>query len=210
MSKLVGGRVGDGQLVPQGEWGEQGDPLMPLLFSLGQHRGLCAVAEGLRPGEHLFAFLDDVHVASSPERSVGAHLILEEEMWRHAKIRLHFGKTVIWNKSGLAPEVVEALEEAARRVDPTAVVWRGNPDLSTDRQGVVLLGTRRSPSTRLLHPHLPLSMQRLIQCSKTPFHHLLSSVRHQLSGLNMLLPMRRLLQPSNTWNHHLPVPVLHQ
>ena len=62
-------------------------------------------------------------------------------MWRHAKITLHFGKTVIWNKSGRAPEGVEVLEEAARRVDPSAVVWRGNPDLPNDRQGVVVLGT---------------------------------------------------------------------
>ena len=114
---------------------------MALFFRLWQHRGLCAVAERLRAGEHLFAFLNDVHVASSPERSVDARLILEEEMWRHAKIRLHFGNTVIWNKSGLAPEGVEALEEAARRVDQTAVVWRGNPDLSTERKGVVVLGT---------------------------------------------------------------------
>ena len=31
--------------VPQGKGGEQGDPLMPLHFSLGQHRGLSAVGE---------------------------------------------------------------------------------------------------------------------------------------------------------------------
>ena len=46
--------------VPQGEGREQGHPLMPLLFCLGQHRGLCVVAERLGPREDLVAFLDDV------------------------------------------------------------------------------------------------------------------------------------------------------
>ena len=134
--------MGTVNFVPQGEGGEQGDLLMPLLFCLGQHRGLCAVAERLGPREHLVAFLDDVYVATgSPATTVDAHNILGEEMWRHAKITLHLGKTVIWNKSGRAPEGVEVLEEAARRVDPSAVVWRGNPDLPNDRQGVVVLGT---------------------------------------------------------------------
>ena len=48
--------------IPQGEGGEQGDPLMPLLFSFGQHRALQAVAAQLQDGEKLFAFLDDIYV----------------------------------------------------------------------------------------------------------------------------------------------------
>ena len=58
--------------------GEQGDPLMPLLFSLGIHNSLCAVDESLIPEDELFAFLDDVHVASPPHRTRGAYNILEE------------------------------------------------------------------------------------------------------------------------------------
>ena len=33
--------------IQQGEGGEQGDPLMPALFALGQHGALCAVQESL-------------------------------------------------------------------------------------------------------------------------------------------------------------------
>ena len=44
----------------QGEGEEQGDALMPLLFSLGQHAALEAVRAHLLPRERLFAFLDDV------------------------------------------------------------------------------------------------------------------------------------------------------
>ena len=47
--------------VEQGEGGEQGDPLMSLLFSLGQHAALEAAHSRMRTGETLFAFLDDVY-----------------------------------------------------------------------------------------------------------------------------------------------------
>ena len=52
-------------MIPQGEGGEQGDPLMPLLFSLGMHPALVAAQRRLRPSERIFAFLDDVCVARS-------------------------------------------------------------------------------------------------------------------------------------------------
>ena len=62
--------------IPQGEGGEQGDPLMPMLFALGQHSSLIAVSDRLHHGERLCAFLDDLYVASNPERTVDCHQIL--------------------------------------------------------------------------------------------------------------------------------------
>ena len=58
--------MGITQYISQGEGGEQGDPLMPLLFALGQHRALEAIHENMRPGEHVMAFLDDIHTSSRP------------------------------------------------------------------------------------------------------------------------------------------------
>ena len=46
--------------ILQGEGGEQGDPLMPLLYSLGQHGALVATQEELADGETLVAYLDDI------------------------------------------------------------------------------------------------------------------------------------------------------
>ena len=57
--------LGD-QEIPQGESGEQGDPLMPLLFSLGPQPALEAVRSRLRGIEKVFAFLDVVAVVCSP------------------------------------------------------------------------------------------------------------------------------------------------
>ena len=45
--------VGENVDIFQGEGGEQGDPLMPMLFSLGQHRALVAANAELREGERL-------------------------------------------------------------------------------------------------------------------------------------------------------------
>ena len=46
--------LGTTEDIAQGEGGEQGDPLMPLLFALGQHAALEAVQGRLLDGEKLF------------------------------------------------------------------------------------------------------------------------------------------------------------
>ena len=83
--------------VDQGEGGEQGDAMMPLLFSLGQ----------LRPGELLFAFLDDIYIVCSPARVGMVHTLLENALWGHACIQVHAGKTKVWNRAGVRPEACD-------------------------------------------------------------------------------------------------------
>ena len=110
--------------IHQGEGGEQGDALMPLLFSLGQHRALQAVSRLLRPGEKLFAFLDDIYVLCPPARVVEVYGILQAELWRHAGIQINGGKTQVWNQAGVCPPRCEVLEQIARQEDPEATVDR--------------------------------------------------------------------------------------
>ena len=57
--------------IHQGEGGEQGDPRMPPLYALGQHPALEEVRGQLRPGEAIFAYLDDVYVLCLPDRATG-------------------------------------------------------------------------------------------------------------------------------------------
>ena len=117
------GKVHD---IDQGEGGEQGDPLMPMLFSLGQHNALRAVQARLQEGELIFAYLDDVYIVCSPERVSAIYAILQEELWRHARIRIHHGKTQVWNRSGNRPVACDVLDRAARALDPEfTTVWRG-------------------------------------------------------------------------------------
>ena len=126
--------------IPQGEGGEQGDPLMPMLFALGQHSSLIAVSDRLHHGERFCAFLDDLYVASNPERTVDCHQILGEELWHHAKIRLHHGKTAVWNRGCEVPPDIGALERAARITDPSARVWRGGIHSVPEERGITILG----------------------------------------------------------------------
>ena len=46
---------------------------MPLLFCLAVHNALADMQEQLRPGEHVFVFLDDIYVVSLSE-SASHHL----------------------------------------------------------------------------------------------------------------------------------------
>ena len=82
--------------IHQGEGGEQGDALMPLLFCVGQHAALEAIQRGLNPNEKLLAFLDDVYFASKPQRVGRLHNSAQEELWTHCRIRVHAGKTHVW------------------------------------------------------------------------------------------------------------------
>ena len=132
--------------IRQGEGGEQGDPFMPLLFSLGQHSALEAVQEDLFDGEFLFAFLDDIYVATTPHRVEDVYKSLDENLWSFSRIQIHGGKTKVWNAIDDRPEFCDILEVIARRSDPHARVWRGS-NLPVDQQGIKILGTP------LGHPH---------------------------------------------------------
>ena len=79
--------------VHQGEGGEQGDTLMPALFSLGQPNAWVAVQQQLGHDERLFAFLDDIYVTSRLDRVVPIFNVLRRELWTHARIQIHLGKT---------------------------------------------------------------------------------------------------------------------
>ena len=77
--------------IPQGEGGEQGDPLMPALFALGQHQALEAIQESLQLSETLMAFLDDVHVTTPPDRTAKVEQSVEVSLWSHARIQVNQG-----------------------------------------------------------------------------------------------------------------------
>ena len=85
--------VGDVQDTPQGEGGDQGDPLMPLLFSLAMHPSLVSTGDLLREGEKFFALLDDVYLICKPERVLEIFRLIESALWIHSRISVHCGKT---------------------------------------------------------------------------------------------------------------------
>ena len=122
---------GTAHTIHQGEGGEQGDALMPLLFCLGQHAALEAMQRELNPNEKFFAFLDDLQAGQSR----ALHNLVQRELSGHCRIRFHGGKTHVWNRGGTKPEACEVLQRVVESVNPEARVWCGS-DVSTEEQGI--------------------------------------------------------------------------
>ena len=86
------------------------------------------------------AHLDDVTVICGPERVRTTFTIIDEELARHAHVNIHYGKTQVWNRGGVAPEGIDELTSMARLVKPAGVVWGGDTQLPFELQGVRRLG----------------------------------------------------------------------
>ena len=91
---------GHAHVITQAEGGEQGDPLMPALFALGQRPALREVQRQLAPNEYLIAFLGDIYVAVTPQRVRPVYDLLATHLHHHARIHLNQGKTRVWNAAG--------------------------------------------------------------------------------------------------------------
>ena len=132
---------GETHEIMQGEGGEQGDPLMPMLYALGQHQALRSVQSQLLHDERLLAFHDDIYVVSQPERTVEIHDILREDLWDYSRIQIHAGKTQIWNRGGHIPTNHDTLLRAAQVEDPEAQIWFGSLEAPPEERGIKVLGT---------------------------------------------------------------------
>ena len=184
--------LGVTQHIAQGEGGEQGDPLMPMLFALVQHVALEAAQGRLQQNERIFAYLDDVYVVSTPDRVFEVHQVLEDTLASHCNIHVHQGKTQVWNRAGIAPEGIDVL--TSRAID--------NPSfLPVDLQGLKVLGVpigqpeyvkaflvRKSEAQRELFQRIPwvedtqAAWLLLLMCGSTRANFWLRAVRPELSG----------------------------
>ena len=115
--------------ISQGEGGEQGDALMPALFSLGQHSVLEVIQGRLRPSERLMAFLDDIFGKSDPDRSVAVFTAIQEELLR-VGIRVH----EIWCGPHRSPSV----DRSSAGVGPGSnrLAWRCVPSSTARGDGI--------------------------------------------------------------------------
>ena len=128
--------------VQQAEGGEQGDPLMPALFSLALNTALQQFHEDLHDGERVAAYLDDIYITAQPSRIRTFFDALARHLSTHAGIRLHAGKTEVWNAGGVGPPNVQEFTT-------TTPMWLGNPTLPHTQQG---LGPRLSARTPGIYP----------------------------------------------------------
>ena len=134
---------------------------MPLFFSLAIHNALAEVKENFEPGEHMFAFLEDVYVLSITE------LVRSTTSWQ---IQLHAGKKRTWNRAGARPPNMD---------DVGPDLW--NPD------GIKILGTPVGhdvcveEESKLWErigwvPDVQCAWQISVQCAGPRCHHWLRTV----------------------------------
>ena len=117
--------AGEQRTVTQAEGGEQGDPLMPLLFSIGIQGVLGKKSPRIWwMASSCVRSWDDVYLLCEPTRVEPLFKVLEESMLRIAGIQLHQGKTRAWNPAGVAPDNIAEIGEA---------VWQP--------EGITVLGT---------------------------------------------------------------------
>ena len=91
---------GERRIVTQAEGEEQGDALMPFLFSIGIRAALEEFPATLEPGEQLCAFLDDVYALCQPSRVKDIH-----DAWPQVCSGYQaFGSTTARQKSGTKAE----------------------------------------------------------------------------------------------------------
>jgi len=115
----------------QGEGVEQGDALAPALFALGIHQALVEAATRLGRDEFLIAYLDDVYIKTSRERSRAAFDVVTGSLLRNAHIDTNLGKCRVYGRrTDAAPANVQSLG---------ADVWRS--DRPAPERGVKVLGT---------------------------------------------------------------------
>ena len=164
------GRCGVQHRIIQAEGGEQGDPLMPLLFSLAIHDSLQQAQREFRADENLFAFLDDVYFTSpTPNRTRTAYDCLG------AGIQIHTGKTRVWNRASVCPEGM--VELGPEVWNPEGVKVLGTPVGST-RFVEELVNKRLEEEAQLWEaiptvPDLQAAWQILLQCAGPRCHHML-------------------------------------
>ena len=169
--------AGEVHHIVQAEGGEQGDPL--LLFSLAIHDPLEEASRELRPEEHLFAHLDDVYFSGDvPNRTRTVYDSLGEKLFTQAGIRLHSGKTRVWNRASVCPE---GMAELGPEVwNPESVKVLGTPVGSRAFVDEVI-NKRLREEQKLWEaipwvPDLQAGWQILIQCAGPRCHHIIRTL----------------------------------
>ena len=106
--------------VVQAEGGEQGDPLMPAFYALGQHNALHQARRELHPQDVLLAFLDDLYLLTTRSRATAAIQTVTRHVEASAGVRTHLGKLEAWSAARAQPFCLE--RQLAR-----GAKWHQNP-----------------------------------------------------------------------------------
>ena len=122
-------------IVTQGEGGEEGDALMPLLF-YWVNMELCSLwlLQCCRANVCL-PFLMTFMWCARPRECLSCTAVCDQ-LCGTSPASANAGKTQLWNRAGEEPPGCQHLTVEARLVDPTAVVWKGGEDVPQGSRGI--------------------------------------------------------------------------
>ena len=99
--------------------------------------------------EFLFAYLDDIYIVTTPERTGTVYSLIQNALWHHAEIRIHQGKTKVWNRAGEKPAVCDTLASGeGLRCPPTSKASRRWAHLLVTEISSSHIWTRQAMITR--------------------------------------------------------------
>ena len=162
--------------IAQGEGGEQGDPLMPLLFALRAAPSSGGHQNRLDPSEKVFACLDDIYIKSEASRvGVGCKTV-QRELFNHCHIRVHTGDLVGKISEQSDPRCFRLEKGWFARSGPRVArswdtSWPPSP-----RGGSVADSGDRTPEVPLF-PRLQCALSLLLHCAKNKATHFVMAVR---------------------------------
>ena len=161
------------RIINQAEGGEQGDPLMPLLFSIGIQQALEEVAAAMVPGEQLSAFLDDIYLLCQLARVKLLFKLLERALLRCAGIELHQGKTKTWNRARVVPDNIGEVGDDAWQPEGITVLGTpvGSEQYISRKMEERITKERELWSTIPTVPDLQCSWQLLLQSANPRANH---------------------------------------
>ena len=70
--------------------------------------------------------LDDIYLVTPPDRPGPVYAALEESLRVHVCIRIYTGKTKVWNRADVRPNVCDVLERIAQATDPSPPINRAS------------------------------------------------------------------------------------
>ena len=123
--------MGVRHLIPQGDGGEQGDALMPALFSLALQPALERIRALLPQACHVLAYLDDIYAVCNKGDVVECLRIVGTVLRETCHIDVNIGKLAASSKEVSPPPA--GLDAFGQNI------WK--TDLPLDRCGIKVLGT---------------------------------------------------------------------
>ena len=119
--------------ILQGDGGEQGDALMPALFSLALHPALLRMQAAMPADVTLTAYLDDIYIVCAPSDAARCLQIARDALRETCHIDVNAGKLAAWSKT--VAECPPALEGQGANGEN---IWKG--DLPAEQCGIKVLG----------------------------------------------------------------------